>query len=150
MSSKNPKEITEFLTIIQKGIKKHGLEKIVLTIQSIELEQTNVFYNELCTYIINLVCKEFDVTKMQLKNFSERGRVTTARKISIILINKHLEITHKEIARIFNRVRQVVYHTIENFNSLDRNKKIDLPFFEIYDKLDLSVQERIKELTGKK
>ena len=140
------RQIIEFFKIIYRGIRKHGLRRIVKSLDSIEIEQNNLYFNEIVDYIIEIVTIEFKCKKEDLFNFDKRGNITVARKISVILIKTHLDISDEQLGKYFNRVRQVVYNTLKEFKNLDRESKLDDEFFELHDKLNIEVCNYIEKL----
>lgn len=146
MYNNDTRELTNFLTIVQKGIRKHGIKKIVKIIQSIDLQENNMFYNEIFSFIIESVAHEFNITIDDLIEAKKRGDVTIARKIAIVLAKEHIDISDEILAKEFNRVRQVVYHILIEFNNYDREDKFCKEFFEKYDKINEKVVKHIEFL----
>ena len=140
------REIIEFFKIIYRGIRKHGLRRIVKTLDSIDIEKSNPHFNEVVDYIIDIVTLEFECDMEDLFSFHKRGNITIARKIAVILMKTHLTISDEQTGKYFNRVRQVVHNIMKEYYALDRTSKIDNNFLEIHDKLDIQVCNYIEKL----
>jgi chromosomal replication initiation ATPase DnaA len=146
MYNNEARELTNFLTIVQKGIRKHGIKKIVRIIQAIDLQESNMFYNEIFSYILRLVSDEYNFTADEILQPKTRGDITIARNMAIILIKKHLNISDELLAKEFDRVRVVVYKVCAEFKEYDRNDKFYKEFFEVYDRLDEKIAKHIEYL----
>ena len=143
------RQIIEFFKIIYRGIRKHGLRRIVKTLDSIDLERNNLYFNEIVDYIMKMVTEEFKCEIEDLFSFDKRGNITVARKVAVILMKTHLTISDEQTGKYFNRVRQVIHNIMKEYYLLDRTSKIDNNFFEIHDKLDTKVFEYIENLKFK-
>lgn len=147
MSSKD-QHIQDVLVVIQKGIKKHGSQKIIRSIQVIDLQANNVFYHEIFNYILEIVVKEFKIERKDLYGRKKRGVVTTARKIAILIAKTHLEISDEQLAIQFDRTRQMVYDIRLEFVRMENVTTAEKHFTSKYDKLNSKVVGHINKLKG--
>jgi len=147
MSSEN-QELGEFFIIMQKGIKKHGHKTVIRQIQAIDIQKNNVFYYVIFNYLINEICREFNVRPLDLYEKKKRGKVTIARKIAVLLAKNHLDITDEQLAVQFDRTRQVVYNIKLEYLGMKKKRKADEYFINQLDKINKKVSEYIKDLKG--
>lgn len=146
MSTEQDKDIEKFLVVVHKGIRKHGIKKILRSIQAIDFAENSAYHQEILDYIFKVVTEDFCITKDDLLRRDKRGVVTIARKIAIIIASENLAISDDNLAFQFQRVRQVIYNAKQEFKNLDRNDKFDKRFFERYDSINEKVVKYIGEL----
>lgn len=146
MSTEQEKDIEKFLVVVHKGIRKHGIKKILKSIQAIDFEENSAYHQDILDYIFKVVTEEFCITKEDLLRREKRGVVTIARKIAIIIASENLAISDDNLAFQFQRVRQIVYNAKQEFKNLDRNDKLDKRFFERYDSINEKVVKYIEGL----
>lgn len=147
MNKKN-QEIDDFFTIVQRGVRKHGPEKVVRSILSIDIQETNIFYFEIFNYIINETSIEFGVEPEDLFRKYKAGNTNLARKIAIVLVKSHFEITDEQLAEQFHRTRQVIYNTRMEFLRLKEDNPKHILFQEKYDLINKKVISYIKKIKG--
>ncbi len=134
-------EIVNLLKAIHNGIKKHGLKKIVKSLNCLDIGYSNEMNYEALNYITSTVCKTLKVEPYLLYGATARGNVTTARKLCMLLFRKHLSVSAVEAALHFNRSRQIA-HIAENElkNMTDKNPQ-HKSFMEMYNKLDVKISD---------
>lgn len=143
------KTIIDLLKAIDKGIKKHGIRKIVKTLRQIDTQTNNENYAEIIDFIVTIVCESIDVEKPQLYGFDARGNVTIARKLCILLFRKHLKFNDYDTAAHFNRNRQVTHITEIEFKNIDINNKFEKEYFKMYTYLDSETEKFKQNLESK-
>ena len=129
------RDVAELMRVMQKGVSKHGVRKVTDKIKEIDIEDSNENYIEVRDFIIDCVCSLFNVKKEEVINKGKRGMVTTARKVAIVVIKTHFNISDDDLGRYFNgRTRQVIYKVMREYECMDRNDKLDHKnFFKHFD-----------------
>ena len=135
MPSKENQELEQFLVIVQKGVRKHGIRKIVRVIRTLDLDSNSLYIDDILEYVIKVVCEEFCIEKDEIYS-KKRGIVTIARKIIIVVIHKHLKISDAELGMRLDRDRTLVYKTRKEVDDYDRENPLDAPFFQRYDRVN--------------
>ena len=140
--------IREFFKIVEKGIRKHGVQKIASVLKTLDVESD--FIKQKIDTVVKNICEAVicdyipEKVKIQdLFNKSRRGDVTVARKMTIILLKQHLNISDDKIGRLFGRSRQIVFYTLRDFKMLDPSNKFDIIFLSRYDRINNKVLEFI-------
>ena len=146
MGDKETKELTAFFKAMNRAFRKHGMKKIIITIQSIDLQDNNVFFRDILNFIFETVCDKYEITIDELRGKETRGESTTARKLAIILAKEHLDISDELLAAEFGRVRQVVFGIMKEYEAYDREDKYHKDFFKVFDEIDEKVLNHIDKL----
>lgn len=141
MDENDGAEIENLLKAIHNGIKKHGLKKIIKSLNCLDIGYSNGMNYEAINYITSLVCKPLKVEAYLLHGTASRGNVTTARKICMLLFRKHLGISAVEAALHFNRTRQIAHIAETEFGNMNEKNVQDRKFLELYNKLDGKIAE---------
>ncbi len=134
-------EIVNLLKAIHNGIKKHGIKKIVKSLNCLDIGYTSGMNYEAINYITSTVCKELDVETYSLYGFNSRGDVTTARKFCILLFRKHLSISAADAASHFHRSRQIAHLAETEFSNINEKNTQQKKILEQYNKLDEIISE---------
>lgn len=129
------RDVAELMRVMQKGVSKHGVRKVTDKIKEIDIEDSHENYIEVRDFIIDCVCTYFNVKKEEVIKKGKRGMVTTARKVAIVVIKTHFDISDEDLGRYFNgRTRQVIYKIMREHERMDRDNKLDHNnFFKHYD-----------------
>jgi len=149
-NSEQDRKAVELLRIVLRGVRRHGADRVIKTVESIDLEENNQHFTPIFDCIIKCVVDEFDIEQEHLYTTEVRGIVTTARKVAIIQAKHHLDISDFQLGKHFKRVRQVVYLTMREFDNLNRDDKMDAPFFEQFDRVNDKVVKYIDKLLPSK
>lgn len=142
------KEVVELLRVMQKGLSKYGIRKVTEKLKEIDIENSYENYKDVRDYIVDNVCLLMKVDREHLINKTKRGTVTTARKIAVVVIKKHFDISDENLAQYFKgRRRQVIYKIMKEFEQLDRENKVDQKnFFRYFDIVDNLTKEYISNM----
>lgn len=149
MNLKENFEMANFITLLGRGIKKHGIKKIIKALKDFDLTEENINYYTIIDFVEESICMKLNVVRDELYNKKVRGDITIARKLSILLLIKHLNMSDEEIGNHYKRNRQTIYNTKKEFDALDRNNKIDANFINIYNEFDTKIQDFITEIKSK-
>lgn len=103
-------------------------------------------------YIIDHTCECLKVPREAIIGRKARGMATTARKVAVILMKKHLTVSSTKIGKLFsNRSRVIIHNILVEYKSLNRSNKIDCEnFFQYYDPIQRDVISFINTLIDKK
>ena len=150
----------EFLDFIKKGIHLYGFEKYESEINNLKLEKqldsepiVRVPYNlnkengitDQVKKIINICLSQYEYKSYSLDDIiynTERGDSSRLKKVIYVMLNNYSSISATNIAKIFNRSRQVVHHAITEINeSLKKcsDKKLNELFYKINSHLVLEL-----------
>lgn len=152
MSSNEQKELYELISNLSKGVRRHGLKKVIRAIKQINIEDDSDIKFAVIEFIENAVCNKLGVPKDEIFAFNSRGEITIARKLCILLIRKHIsDIGDEELGSHFNRSRQVIHNTEKEFRLLKNGKqnKFHIDFLAIYNDLDIETENFINVLNKK-
>ena len=141
MNDNDGEEIINLLKAIHNGIKKHGIKKIVKSLNCLDIGYSDGINYESLNYITSTVCKTLKVEPYLLYGFESRGNVTIARKLCLLLFRKHLSLSAVESALHFNRSRQIAHNAENEFGSMSEKNKQHKIFLEIYKDLDEKISE---------
>ena len=149
MELKENFEMANFITLLGRGIKKHGMKKIIKALKDFDLTEENINYYTIIDFVEESICNRMNVVRDELYNKKTRGDVTIARKLCIILLIKHLSMSDEEIGNHYKRTRQIIHITINEFKALDKNNKVDANFINLYNEFDTKIQDFITEIKSK-
>ncbi len=138
-------EIVNLLKAIHNGIKKHGLKKIVKSLNCLDIGYSDDMNFEALNYITSIVCKSLKVEHYLLYGFAKRGSVATARKLCMLLFRKHLSMSAADAGLHFNRSRQIAHIAENELNNMSEKNVQHKDFLELYDKLDAKISEFMKK-----
>jgi chromosomal replication initiation ATPase DnaA len=134
------KEVEDLIKNIHQGLKKIGLKELNNGLIKILSSKDNKA--EKIDFILNAVCKEFNITLSSLKMKYPKGPIQDAKQISYCLLHLNLNLTIRYIAeKIFNNWPTSVYTGIKRFKEGDPNHKADKYFLEKYYKLEEKLNE---------
>ena len=149
MNVNDEKEFYELLRNLSRGMKKHGVRKIIKALKQINLDSENEVNFAIIDFVEKSVCSKIGVPRDELFNFASRGEITIARKFCILLIRKYAKnISDEELGGHYNRSRQVVFNSEKEFRTLKSGKKnkFHTDFIEIYNDLDDETAVYVKTL----
>jgi chromosomal replication initiation ATPase DnaA len=144
MNQRDEKELYDLIKNLSRGIKKHGIRKVIKSLKQINItDETDVNY-VLIDHIEHSVCTKIGVPRDELYGFASRGEITIARKFCILLIRKFSPyISDENLGNHYNRSRQVVHNTEKEFRLLRSGKqnKFEIDFLKIYNELEKEIQD---------
>jgi hypothetical protein len=149
MNPNDEKEFYELIRNLSRGIKKHGVKKIITTLKQINIDNEGEVHFSIIEFIEKSVCSKIGVPREELFAFDSRGEITVARKFCIHLIRNYIpNISDADVASHYNRSRQVVHNTEKEFRTLKKGKqnKFVKDFFSLYDELDSEVSKFVESI----
>jgi chromosomal replication initiation ATPase DnaA len=137
-------EVISVIKRLAKTIKKVGVKKVVAALDELNTEEGFI---EAHKNLIKFVKKEsataFQVSVEDMERKNIRGVKVDARSMCFVLLKKHLDLNHKDIAALFgSKNHSIVSNALTEFNSLDYEIKRDRKFLETFQKLDKKVEEQ--------
>ena len=137
----------EVITIIRrlaKTIKKHGVKKVVAALDELNTEEGFIeAHNNLIKFILRETSKSFKVNLEDMKRKNIRGIVFDARSMCFVLLKKHLDLKHQDIALIFgSNNHSLVSNALKAYSNLNYDIRTDRKFIEIFKEVDKKVSEQ--------
>ena len=152
MNPKDEKELYELIRNLSRGIKKHGIRRVIKSLKQINISDDDEVNYILIDTIEDSVCSKIGVPRDELYGFASRGEITIARKFCIILVRKFVaDVSDEMLANHYNRSRQVVHNTEKEFRLLKSGKqnKFHIDFLSIYYQLEKEIEGFIKKFKKK-
>lgn len=147
MAANDEKEFYELIRNLSRGIKKHGIRRVIKSLKQINLDNENEINFTIIDFVEKSVCAKLGVPRDEIFGFASRGEITIARKFCILLIRKHVpDISDEELGGHYNRSRQVIHNTEKEFRLLTSGKKnkFHIDFLAIYSDLDNEIADFVK------
>lgn len=148
MNPKDERELYELIRNLSRGIKKHGIRKVIKSLKQINFIQDEDDNYTLIDHIEGAVCNKLGVPRDELYGFASRGEITIARKFCILLIRKfNPNMSDEIVASQYNRSRQVVHNTEKEFRLLLSGKmnKFHIDFMSIYSELEVEINNFVQK-----
>jgi hypothetical protein len=149
MNPNDEKEFYELIRSLSRGVKKHGVKKIISTLKQINIDNEGEVHFSIIEFIEKSVCSKIGVPREELFNFTSRGEITVARKFCILLIRAYIpNISDAELSSHYNRSRQVIHNTEKEFRTLKKGKqnKFVKDFFSLYNELYAEVSSFVESI----
>jgi chromosomal replication initiation ATPase DnaA len=135
-------DVVSLVHQLARTIKKVGVRKVAEVLNKInEDKQASYFNKSVIDFTINEVCAEFSVPKTYIKRKNIRGTIIEARRMCFVILKKHLDLRHDEIASYFGLSSHALVSTaIKDFKKLDAQIKRDREFLDKYMVVDAKVK----------
>lgn len=152
MAIEHKDDFYELLRSMSRGIKKHGITKVIRALKQINLDNENEYNFAVIEFVEKSVCSKIGVPRDELFGFATRGEITIARKFCILLVRSVLDISDDELGGHYNRSRQVIHNTEREFRLLTTGKKnkFHVDFLDIYNELEKEIQAFVVTLNKNK
>lgn len=144
-------EIVFVVKRLARAVSKHGVKRVVAVLDKLNSEEEFIeLHKSLIKFIIERTSREFQVPAEDLKRKNIRGIKVDARNMCFVLIKKHLDLKHEDVASMFgSKSHAVVSNAIKAFDNLSYDIKSDRMFIDIFRRVDKEVQERKDMLWAK-
>ncbi len=142
-------DIINLIKVLGRGIKKHGVQKIIRSLQKIELIHININHLDVIDFIETSICERYKILRTTLYQINTRGDITIARELCVLFLRKHLKMSDEEIGSHYNRTRQTLHNAKNKFDRLNVKSKADAKFINIYNEFDTKIQDYITEIKSK-
>jgi chromosomal replication initiation ATPase DnaA len=94
--------------------------------------------------LIEIVCKEFKISQKALKEKYSRNNIYSAKIILFVIMNKHIGMSKRSIAKLFDTFPNSVNVAVIHFEQMNPEKfKDDKDFLVIYQKCLTSFLQKI-------
>jgi len=141
------KNITSFVKGLYNTIQKVGINKVINKLNELNMPGFSEYENEIKNYIIINTLKHYGYLLSDVRKPNIRGQKVEARTMCFIQLKKHLNLSHSQIAMIFNRTNHsIVSNSLNQFNKMNINHKHDKLFLENYSKINNDIKIYIKTL----
>ena len=137
-------EVIIIIKRLAKTIKKVGVKKVVAALDELNTEEGFIeAHSELIKSILKETAQSFKVNPEDLKRKNLRGAMIEARAMCFVLIKKHLDLKHQDIALIFkSRNHSMVSAALKTYGDLNYDVRTDRKFIEIYKEVDKKIEEK--------
>lgn len=134
MSNSNS-DIVELFIHLAKCVEKHDAQRVLSHMRLMEFQDSDVFERTIFDFILHITSVHYKVTIEDLLISKKRGNVLTARKMCYVLIYNNIpSLKQSDIARLFNRSRQLVNMAIQETPIHGGIKtKYDIKFMKDFD-----------------
>jgi chromosomal replication initiation ATPase DnaA len=136
---KEDKQVQTLLKYISDGIKLYGVKDLNDSLIKTLFQKTDK--SAVVEFILDMICKDFDITRYKLIKSAQRGHSQKARQIAYCLLYFEIGLTLRAIGNIFGKYVRSVSIVIENYRLLKTNLKQDKEFLDLY----ANYSERVKE-----
>ena len=132
-----------FLKNTEKALRHHTVDE--LNDALLDVLKNRPDKKESISFVLELVAKEYRISRRTLVNSTARGEIQTAKKMAQCLLHFVLGLNTRYIAaRIFNRWQNSVAKSILYYKSIDLNVPADKEFNDMYNKLEQLIIEKLK------
>jgi chromosomal replication initiation ATPase DnaA len=137
-------ELSIIIKRLAKTIKKVGVKKVVAVLDELNTEEGFIeAHKALIKFTIKETSSSFQVNPEDLKKKNIRGITVEARSMCFVLLKKHLDYKHQDIAGIFgSRNHSLVSTALKEFKELDYDIRQDRKFLEIFKEVDKKVEQQ--------
>lgn len=141
------KELTNIVQTIYRGTKKFGFSAIKKKIKQLYIDDNySERENEIIGIIEDLSCREYRISRQELREKKSYGEATNARKICFVLFKKHLKFNRTKIAKHFKRHPQYVDTVFREIKNLNVDIRPDRELLQDYNKIDKLVDNYINNV----
>jgi chromosomal replication initiation ATPase DnaA len=113
MQADNSAEFTRFLKEVYRVVKKYGIDRVSKQLRRIENYSSERFNSEICTYIVDITSKHYNISREDIMVSNKRGDVTEARRMCFALVKEHLGYTYEKIGEFFGgKTKQFVFQEV--------------------------------------
>ena len=137
-------EIVFVVKRLAKAVSKHGVRKVVQVLDQLNNEEAFIeAHKALIKYILKETSNKFKINPEDLKKNNVRGVIIDARNMCCVLLKKHLDLKHMDIAGLFGSSNHsIVSNAIKYFDSLRYDVKTDRNIIDIFNDVDGKVLEK--------
>jgi chromosomal replication initiation ATPase DnaA len=137
-------EVIVVIRRLAKTIKKVGVKKVVAALDELNTKEGFIeAHQNLIKFIVKETSASFNVSPEDLNRKNIRGITVEARTMCFVLIKKHLDLKHQDIALIFgSNNHSLVSNALKRFSDVNYDVRIDRKFMEIFKEVDKKVLEQ--------
>ena len=137
-------EVIVIIKRLAKTIKKVGVKKVVAALDELNTKEGFIeAHSSLIKFIIKETSLSFKINPEDLNRKNIRGVIVDARSMCFVLLKKHLDLKHQDIALIFgSNNHSLVSNAVKRLSDLNYDIRIDRKFMDIYKDVDKKVEEK--------
>ncbi len=137
-------EVIVVIKRLAKTIKKVGVKKVVAALDELNTKEGFIeAHSSLVKFIITETSKSFKINPEDLNRKNIRGVLVDARSMCFVLLKHHLDLRHKDIAKIFGSDNHsLVSNAVKRVSDLNYDIRVDRKFMDIYKEVDKKVEQR--------
>ena len=137
-------EVIVVIKRLAKTIKRVGVKKVVAALDELNTREGFIeAHRNLIKYIVKETSLSFQVNPEDLNRKNIRGITVEARSMCFVLIKKHLDLKHQDIAVIFgSNNHSLVSNAVRRVSNLNYDVRVDRKFMDIYKEVDKKVKEK--------
>jgi len=137
-------EVILLVKRLAKTIKKVGVKKVVAALDELNTEEGFIEAHQvLIKLVIAKTSAKFQVNPDELKRKNIRGSLVDCRSMCFVLLKKHLELKHTDVANLFGcKNHSLVSKALSEFKDLDYNVKTDRKYIDIFQEVDKVIAEQ--------
>lgn len=137
-------EVIVVIRRLAKTIKKVGVKKVVAALDELNTKEGFIeAHKNLIKFIIKETSSQFKINPEDLNRKNIRGITVEARSMCFILIKKHLDLKHQDIALLFgSNNHSLVSAAVKRISSINYDVRIDRKFMEVFKEVDKKVEEQ--------
>ena len=138
------KEIELLLRNIQKGLRKYSVKELNDGILAFLYKKHDKSHET--DYVLEIVCKEYEISLSSLKSKNVRGNIQEAKQIAYCLLHFNLGLSIRQIAsRVFMNWPTSVSLGVKKYKTADSTHAQDKKFIDRYEKLQEQLIKYIRE-----
>lgn len=139
-------DVSKLVRHINVGLRRYGLADRDGNLKTVADSRNDSNVKILQKQIIVEVAMFFNISERRIRTSTERGHVTEARVMCIILLNKHATLTSVELGRLFGRGTRVINQRLSAFKKAQNGKKTiknygDSLFLHKFNKINARIVE---------
>jgi chromosomal replication initiation ATPase DnaA len=138
---KEEQDIVNFIKKLYQTVRKIGMKRFSEIIETAKIQDSfPEKESQLINFIIKSCASTYDISEHDIIKKHTKGASSDARKMCFVVISKHFDFTHKNIALYFGRNdHALVSKAIREFNSMNIKIKTHKDFIENFNKINESV-----------
>jgi chromosomal replication initiation ATPase DnaA len=130
------KEIVDLVAKLYKTFKKVGVRNVLNALDGLCRGNINSYDENIISFIKTKVCESFKVETEELNKSFLSNDIYLCRSMSMVLIKKHLNLSHLEISNIFgNKNHTIVSHALSDFKNKNERIKEHKFYLENYNRI---------------
>jgi chromosomal replication initiation ATPase DnaA len=135
-------EIVFVVKRLAKAVSKHGVKRVVQVLDQLNNEEAFIeAHKALIKYVLKETSNKFKLNPDDLKKNNVRGVTVDARNMCCVLLKKHLDLKHIDIAGLFGSTNHsIVSNAIKQFDNLKYDVKADRNIIDIFREVDEKVE----------
>lgn len=149
MPLSTPTDIPSLIYHVYNVCRKHGVKQVISKWKQFEKEDYEHSQLLMVNKTIELVLKEFSISRSALFNKQNRGACSEGRKMCYVLLKKYASMDETQIAWYFSRHAKVVYRANDEFIRMTTKVKWQKEWMDHYKNVNEELHAYSQELKNK-